>query len=172
VHEPCPAEALPTKTFYTSDQMTFGSEQVQYGHFAQAHTDGDLYVFFPERNVLAVSDLLSVGRYPIVDYVTGGWIGGMANAAEGLLEIADRETRIVPAAGPVQTRADLERYHEMCATLKDRVGGMIKSGLSLEEVIAAAPTREYDQHWGDPELFLTLAYKGLWGHIRELGGVL
>jgi glyoxylase-like metal-dependent hydrolase (beta-lactamase superfamily II) len=172
VHEPCAAEALPTTTFYTSGQMTFGSEPVQYGHFAQAHTDGDLYVFFPERNVLAVSDLLSVDQYPIVDYVTGGWIGGMAKAAEGLLAIADRETRIVPAAGPVQTRADLERYHEMCGTLKDRVGSMIKSGLSLEEVIAAAPTREYDERWGDPELFLTLAYKGLWAHIRELGGVL
>lgn len=171
-HHPYPPEALPTDTFYKSGSMMFEAEEVRYGHFAQAHTDGDLYVFFPARNVLVVSDLLSVGSYPIVDPDTGGWIGGMANAAKGLLELADASTQIVPAVGAVQARADLLRYQEMCTTLKDRVGGMIKSGLSLEEVIAAAPTREYDAHWGDPELFLTLAYKGLWGHIRELGGVL
>jgi glyoxylase-like metal-dependent hydrolase (beta-lactamase superfamily II) len=172
VHEPYPREALPSETFYTSESTMFGAEEVRYGHFAQAHTDGDLYVFLPARNVLVVSDLLSVGTYPIVDSATGGWLGGMANAAQALLEIADERTQIVPAIGPVQNRADLERYQAMCVTLKDRIGGMIKSGMSLAEVIAAQPTKEYDAQWGESALFLELAYKGLWGHIRELGGVL
>lgn len=173
VHSPCPADALPTDTFYSGKrELTFGTVPVEYGYFAQAHTDGDLYVFFPQHDVLVASDLLSVGEYPVVDYVTGGWLGGMANAAKGLLEIAGPATRIVPAAGPVQNRAALAKYQQMCAALKDRLGGMIKSGMSLQEVIAAAPTGDYDGDWGDPHLFLKLAYKGLWGHVRELGGVL
>jgi glyoxylase-like metal-dependent hydrolase (beta-lactamase superfamily II) len=172
VHAPRPPEAMPTKTFYTQGALELGGEPVEYVHVPQAHTDGDLYVHVPRSNVLVVSDLLSVGAYPLVDYVTGGWLGGMANAARRLLDIADAGTKIVPAVGPVQTRAQLVRYHDMCLALKDRVGGMLKSGLSLEEVLAARPTREYDGEWGNPELFLTLAYRGLWGHVRELGGVL
>ena len=51
-YQPLPAKALPTQTFYTKGTMTFGSEQVEYGHLGQAHTDGDIYVLFPDSNVL------------------------------------------------------------------------------------------------------------------------
>jgi cyclase len=173
VHKPQPAEELPTDTFYKSGHVDFGSGTVEYGYLAQAHTDGDIYVFFPDDNVLAVSDLLTVGDFPIVDYVTGGWIGGLEAASAALLEIADADTLIVPAVGPAVGRAELARQLEFCSAMKDAVGGMIKNGRSLEEVIAAAPTQPFDAEWsGDPELFLELAYQGLWGHIRELGGVL
>ena len=161
VHEPYPKVALPTTTFVSAGRMTFGRDPVTYGHFAAAHTDGDLYVFLPEHNVLVVGDLLSVGRYPIVDYSTGGSISGMTRAAEGLLDIADADTQIVPAVGPVQRRTDLVRYRELCATLTGRIDELIERGLSLEEIMAAAPTREYDSRWGDPELFLTLVYQDL-----------
>jgi glyoxylase-like metal-dependent hydrolase (beta-lactamase superfamily II) len=171
-HAPYPREALPTQTFYTGGNLAFGSEPVTYGYLPQAHTDGDVYLHFPNRNVLVVSDLLSVGSYPIVDYVTGGWLGGMANAAQELLALADTNTKIIPAVGPVQSRADLQRYHEMCLAVKDRVARLIKSGLSLEESRAAAPTADFDAQWGDPDLFVTLVYKGLWAHVRELGGIL
>ena len=161
LHTPSPEAALPTETFAAAGKLSFGDFDIEYGHFPDAHTNGDMYVFFPSRNVLVVSDLLSVGRYPILDYATGGWIGGMQAAAEGLLKIADNDTKIVPATGPVQRRADLVRFHEMCAAVGDRLCGLIDRGSSLEEVLAAHPTRDFDAHWGDPELFLTQAYKGL-----------
>ena len=161
LHTPVPDAALPTEAVVASGRLSFGAIEVEYGHFPEAHTDGDLYVFFPDRNVLVVSDLLSVGRYPVLDYATGGLLGGMQKAAEGLLAIADAETKIVPATGPVQRRADLARFHEMCATLNGSITGLVERGLSLEEVLAAQPTRDYDARWGDPELFITQAYKGL-----------
>jgi cyclase len=172
VHERLPSAALPKQTVSEAGQVLFGNLTVQYGHFANAHTDGDLYVFFPDRNVLVVSDLLSVGRYPILDYSTGGSLGGLARAAEGLLAIADDETKIVPATGPVQRRADLLRFQEMCATLEDRIAGLIDRGLTLEEVVTEQPTRDYDERWGDSELFLTLAYEDLAERARERGEVL
>ena len=55
--------------------MTFGKEEIQYGHLGQAHTDGDIYVFFPGPNILVTGDLFTVGSYPILDWSTGGWIG-------------------------------------------------------------------------------------------------
>jgi cyclase len=171
-HKPCPGAALPNDTFYTSGKMMVGTEHVEYQHVAQASTDGDIYVFFPDSNVLVVSDLLSVGSYPLIDWATGGWIRGFAEASKALLALCNDKTRIIPSVGPVQSKADLQAQYDMCHTVGERVGGLIKNGKSVDEVIAAKPTKEFDAKWGDPELFLRLAYKGAWGHIREYGGVL
>jgi glyoxylase-like metal-dependent hydrolase (beta-lactamase superfamily II) len=169
-HSPRPREALPDKTFYTDGSIDFGGHKVEYGYLPQACTDGDIYVFFPDANVLAVSDLLAVGRYPLVDYVTGGWIGGLEKATQKLLEVANAGTRIVPAAGPVQSRAALEAQLKLCTTVREAVRDAYKSGHSFEEFLAAKPTAAFDAERGDPELFLRLVYKGAWGHVRELGG--
>ena len=170
-YEPRPKEALPTETFYTTGKMTFGKEPVEYGYLGQAHTDGDIYVFFPESNVLAVGDVLTVGKYPILDYVTGGWIGGLVDATKKLLTIANAQTRIVPGAGPVQTRADLQAEYDMLAAMKDRLTKLMKQGMGPKDMIAAKPSKDFDEKWGDPELFISNAYRGMWGHVRELGGI-
>lgn len=169
-HEPRRREALPDKTFYTDGSVDFAGYKVAYGYVPQASTDGDIYVHFADANLLVVGDLLAVGRYPIVDYVTGGWIGGLEKATQKLLEIADAETRIVPAEGPLQNRAALERQLELCTKVREAVRDAYKSGHSFEEFLAAKPTAAFDAERGDPELFLRLVYKGAWGHVRELGG--
>jgi glyoxylase-like metal-dependent hydrolase (beta-lactamase superfamily II) len=170
-YKPRPPQALPNETFYTSGELNFGDEQVVYKHLPRAHTDGDIYVFLPARNVLVVGDLLAVGSYPILDFSTGGWIGGMLDASKALLEVVDAQTRIIPGVGPVQTRADLQAQHDMLATLKDRLVGMLKKGMGAEDMLAAGATREFDAKWGDPTLFVSNAYRGLWGHVRSLGGI-
>jgi cyclase len=171
-HKPRPDYALPNDTFYTSGKMIFGATPIEYAHLEQASTDGDLYVLFPNENILVVSDLLAVGTYPLVDWSTGGWIGGMAKATKALLDLADEKTRVIPSVGPVQTKADLQAQYDMCSTVNERIGEMFKQGKSVDEVVAAAPTKEFDARWGDPELFLRLAYKGAWGHVREYKGVI
>ena len=170
-YKPRPAEALPTETFYTSGKMAFGKEPVEYGHLGQAHTDGDIYVFFPQANILAVGDVLSIGKYPILDYTTGGWIGGLVDATKKLLSIANAETRIVPGSGPIQTRAGLQAESDMLAAMKDRLTKLMKQGMGPKDMIAARPSKDFDEKWGNPELFLSNAYRGMWGHVRELGGI-
>jgi cyclase len=170
-YPPQPAAALPTETFYSTGKMTFGGETVQYGYLPQAHTDGDAYVYLPGPNILAAGDVVAVGKYPILDYSTGGWIGGMVQAAKTLLGVANAETRIVAGSGPVQSRADLEAQYAMLASVMDRMLKLLRQGMSARDMIAAKPTAEFDQKWGDPELFITNAYPGLWGHVRELGGI-
>ena len=169
--EPVPKAALPNQTFYTSGKVTFGKEQVEYALMPQAHTDGDIYVFFPGPNILVAGDVVSVGSYPVLDYTTGGWIGGMVAAQKTLLQLTDMDTRIIPGTGPVQNKADLQALNDMCNTLRDRFLKLMKQGMGPKELIAAKPTKEYDQKWGDPELFIANAYMGLWGHVRELGGI-
>lgn len=164
-------EALPNQTFYTSGKMTFGKEQVVYGYLGQAHTDGDIYVFFPGPNILMAGDVFSAGQYPILDYTTGGWIGGISDACKALLSVSDLQTRIVPGIGPVQTRADLQAEADMCATMRTKFVDLMRKGMGTKEMLAAAPTKDFDAKWGNPELFITNAYPGLWGHVRELGGI-
>jgi cyclase len=170
-YEPRPKVALPNETFYTSAKMTFGNEPLEYTLMTQAHTDGDIYIYLPKSNILIAGDVVSVGSYPVLDYSTGGWIGGMVNAQKALLDMSNAETRIVPGAGPVQTRADLEALHGMCDAMRDRLTKLMKQGLGPKEMLAAAPSKDFDAKWGNPELFILNAYKGLWGHVRELGGI-
>jgi len=151
--------------------MVFGEEPIEYGYMAQAHTDGDIYVYFPRQNVLVAGDVLSVGAYPILDYVTGGWIGGLQNANQALLKIANAETRIVPGTGAVQTRDDLQAQADMCNAMRDRLVKLMRQGMGPQDMIAAAPSKEFDAKWGNPELFIKNAYRGMWGHVRELGNI-
>jgi cyclase len=170
-YQPRPKEARPNTTFYTSGKIAFGNEEVRYGYLGQAHTDGDIYVFFPGPNILMTGDVFTVGTYPILDYTTGGWIGGLSEATKTLVGVGDAQTRVIPGNGPIQTKGDLEMQANMCATMRTRFVEMMRKGMSAKDMLAAAPTKEFDARWGNPELFITNAYPGLWGHVREIGGI-
>jgi cyclase len=167
--KPLPPDARPNQTFYTAGSLTFGGEHIDYGYLPQAHTDGDLYVFFRDANVLVAGDVVSVGAYPIIDYSTNGWIGGMLDATKALVGLTDAKTRIVPGQGPVQNRADVEAERDMLAAMKQRLSQLLAKGMSVPDMLAAAPSREFDAHWGDPTLFIANAFPGLSQRARELG---
>jgi cyclase len=170
-YTPRPRVAWPTETFYTSGKLSANGEDIVYGYLPRAHTDGDIYVFFQKANVLVAGGLVSAGKYPVLDYTTGGWIGGMADASKALLGIANQATKIVPGVGPVQSYADLQAQSEMLTTMRERLVDLMRKGIGTDDLTANPPTREFDARWGDPRLFLANAYRGLWGHVRELGKI-
>jgi cyclase len=169
--EPLPAVALPNETFYDSGKLTFGKEPVEYAHMQQAHTDGDLYVYFPGPNILMAGDVVSAGSYPVLDWTTNGWIRGMVNAQKTILQIANDNTKIIPGTGPAQTKAEVQALSDMCNTVGERILKLMKMGMGPKEIVAAKPTTDFDAKYGDPELFLLNGYRGIWGHVRELGGI-
>jgi cyclase len=168
-YPPRPLRALPAETFfYDSKQLSFGGAQVEYGYLPQAHTDGDIYVRFPTQNVLAGGDVVTDGRYPIVDYSTNGWLGGMIDALKTLLAKCDEQTRIVPGSGAPCMRADLQAQHDMCLAVLRRISESYYKGQTWQEFLASNPTREFDAQWGDPDIFLSTSYKSAWYHINEV----
>jgi glyoxylase-like metal-dependent hydrolase (beta-lactamase superfamily II) len=169
VYQPLPRDARPNQTFYTTGSLSFGGEHIDYGYLPQAHTDGDLYVFFRDANVLVAGDVVAVGAYPIIDYSTNGWIGGLLDATKTLIGLANVTTRIVPGKGPVQSRADLEGERDMLAAMKLRLSQLLAQGMSVQDMLAATPAREFDAQWGDPTLFISNAWPGLVARARELG---
>jgi cyclase len=166
-YERRPRTAWPNKTFFTSDKqplsVEFGGETVSYGHLLEAHTDGDIYVRFPDRNVIVAGGAVTADRYPVLDYITGGWIGGMAEATTKLLGMMDAETLIVPDVGPVQRRADLEAQVTMLSTVRERIEAIALEGRGVGDMIAAAITKEFDERYGaNSEQFIVNAFEGMW----------
>jgi glyoxylase-like metal-dependent hydrolase (beta-lactamase superfamily II) len=171
-YTPRPAAIWPSRTFYTSGSVDFGGRRVEYRYLPRAHTDGDVAVLFPDANLLVASDLLAVGHYPVPDYATGGWIGGLVDASRTLLDATDARTRIVAADGGLYGRAELEAQLAMCTAVRSKIAEGLRTGMSREDFLASRPTAAFDAQWGDPTLFLRLVYKGAFAHLRELGGVI
>jgi cyclase len=155
--------AQPNKTFYTTGQL---SPDIRYGYIPDAaHTDGDMYVYFPKQNVLAVGDVVSNQGWPVVDWQTGGWIGGIAGALQRLETLANDQTRIVPGRGPVMSLADLKAQATMYATIYERLTTMLNKGRGPSEAVAAKPTKEFDAQMGSPDEFVRRAFESLWAYL-------
>ncbi|MES2623637.1 MAG: MBL fold metallo-hydrolase [Pseudomonadota bacterium] len=169
-HQPRPIEALPDETFYTSQQLDLDGEIVECDYFSQAHTDGDITVFFPQSNVLIAGGLLSNYRYPIADIATGGWIGGLFDANKALLAKVNDSTVIIPDRGPALTKADLQAQHDMLADIYEKMKKLAQEGFSGRDMLNEKLTSAYDERWGNPEEFLLETYRGMWAHTYDMGG--
>src|SRR6185503_2094753 len=158
-----PKVAQPNKTFYTAGQLDSG---IRYGYIPDAaHTDGDVYVYFPTQNVLAVGDVVSNQGWPVVDWQTGGWIGGIVGALQRLQTLANEDTRIVPARGPVLGVTELKAHADMYGTIYARLSTLLNKGRGPTEAVAAKPTKEFDDRMGNPDEFVRRAFESLWAYL-------
>src|ERR1700726_1126924 len=118
---PAEADALPTETFMVGGtKVQVGGRVAEVNHVYTAHTDGDTWVYFPDANVLALGDVFT-RNYPNLDWGSGGTIDGMVLANERYLKAANDQTKVVPGHGPLATKANIQEFHDMLATARDRV---------------------------------------------------
>lgn len=160
-----PPAACPNATFYEAGTVEVSGREVRYGYLLQAHTDGDIYVSFPAENVVVTGAAISASTWPLLDWWTGGWIGGLVDAFDALLKITDESTRVVPGDGPLLSRAELVELRKVYVTIFDRLAKLFFAGLEPEDMLAARPTKEFDGRFGDPEFFLRLAFRGFGLHF-------
>jgi len=164
---PLPAVALPTTTFFDDGAMQIGDRKLQYGYMRNAHTDGDIWLWFEDGNVLVTGGLVSNRRWPELDWSTGGYIGGMLDGFVSLLSVPNDNTSIVPAYGDLMTLKELRAQNQMYLTLFDRLHGSFIKSESLAEILVEKPTAEFDAAMGEPTQFMTLAWQSLQGHLRD-----
>ena len=143
-----PPQALPTLTYSSSMTLNQGSQQLTLVNYGSAHTDGDTIAYISPSNVVVVGDIFSNHFYPIIDLASGGSIDGMIQSLDRVLAQTDAQTKIVPGHGPVATRADLQEYRDMLAQVRQRIKVLITSGKTIDEAVAAAPTKDFDAKWG------------------------
>jgi len=148
---PRSGDALPKETYVTgSFALEAGGRKAQLTYVANAHTDGDTWVYFADANVLATGDTFNnLKRYQNIDYVNGGDVRGMIRALDTYIKAANDQTKIVPGHGPLATKADLVTFRDMLATSHDRIKKLVDEGKSEEEVIAAKPLADLDATWAN-----------------------
>jgi cyclase len=162
---PSPADALPTLTFSATRRIDANAESLMLGKIPNAHTDTDIYIKFQKANVLHLGDVFFNGMYPFIDGTTGGSINGMIDGVNFSMKQADKTTKIVPGHGPLGDLAALTRFRDMLVASRDSVAKLKKSGQTLPQVIAAAPTKDLDAVWGKgffpPNDYVALVYNTL-----------
>jgi glyoxylase-like metal-dependent hydrolase (beta-lactamase superfamily II) len=126
--KPRPKGAWPTQTFFNKEALKAGDEQIEYGYLLDAHTGGDLYVFFKNANVLAVGDVASPVNDPELDWITGAWIGARVTAMDLLLKISNERTQFIPGTGPVMTQAEFKAEREMMEIVRQRLFKQTRAG--------------------------------------------
>jgi len=162
---PSPEIARPLVTF--KKEMTFhlNREDVKVFHLGPGHTDGDCVIYFQNANVIHMGDLYFEGLYPYIGIYSGGSVNGMIKVINQIFPMIDESTKVVPGHGPVSNKARLQQYVSMLTTIRDNVSRLMQKGNTMDEVIAAKPTRAFDEKWGKgflaPDQFAKLVYMDL-----------
>jgi glyoxylase-like metal-dependent hydrolase (beta-lactamase superfamily II) len=163
-----PKAARPTDTFKTTGTLKAGAEQIDYGYLLLAHTDGDIYVFLKNSNVLAVGDVASPLRDPALDWFTGAWIGGRVDAMDTVLKLANDQTRIVPAYGPVMSKAEFKAERDLMEEVRARLFKQVREGDGPKDMLEGGVMKGLARTWKDPYTFLYDAAKGCWAHHDKM----
>jgi glyoxylase-like metal-dependent hydrolase (beta-lactamase superfamily II) len=163
--DPVPDGARPTLLVESKSAFSFAGGQLEIEYLGEGHTDGDLWVYFKDADVLALGDTFWNGIYPYIDNEGGGSIDGAIHwANEAVMRTTDH-TILIPGHGPVGTRAELVEFRDMLVAIRDNIVALKRQGKSLDEIIAAKPTAAFDDKWGklvfNGPKFTKMVYAGL-----------
>jgi hypothetical protein len=86
--------------------------------------------------------------YPFIDADSGGSVEGVIAACDQVLKVVSDRTRIIPGHGPLSNSAELKAYRDMLATVSGRVKALVQQGRTLEQIVAAGVSAEFDEKWG------------------------
>jgi len=155
-------EMWPTLTYFTEKKdFWFNDEGVRVLHQPNAHTNGDSIVFFRKSDVITTGDAYITSFYPFIDMSAGGTINGFIDAANAIIDLIipvygqDGGTLVIPGHGRLSDIGDVINWREMLTIVRDRIRDMKGRGMTLEEVLAARPTRDYDPRWAGERIFST-----------------
>ena len=149
---PAAPEGLPKQTYADKTTLMVKGRTVQIGHPMNAHTDGDSYAYFADANVVATGDVVTLGRYPNIDFANGGGINGMIAGVDAYLAMGNDQTKFVPGHGNLATKADLRAYRQMLADARTAVQKLIDEGKTIDEAVAAKPNAASDTKLGANEM--------------------
>lgn len=163
---PAPKDALPVLTFSDSVKLHLNGEEVHIFRVPPAHTDGDIYVYFTESNVLHAGDVFRTNGYPNIDLGNGGTLQGTLDALQMTIDMVDAETQIIPGHGVVSTREAVVELRDVGLEVLDRVSALVEDGMTFQEIIDARPTADLDARWGERwDRLLPAVYHALTGEM-------
>ena len=169
-----PIAAMPTDTFFVRRyDMFFNGEPIQMLYQPNAHTDGDVIVYFRKSDVVVTGDVYINTTFPVINLQQGGSLNGIIAALNRIIEITvprDKQeggTYVIPGHGRLADEADVVEYLDLVTIIRDRLNDAIKKKMTLEQVKAAKLVRDYEGRYGatqgfwTTDAFLEAAYKSL-----------
>lgn len=167
-----PFALWPTSTFFTPIKTVFyNDEPVELKYAPNAHTDGDVMVFFRKSDVIASGDVIDTLGYPVIDLKRGGGIKGALDALNEIIEMTvprfnqQGGTKVVPGHGRILNEADVVEYRDMITIIHDRVKLGIDKSMTLDQIKKMGPTLDYDGLYSRPrwtgEMFVEAIYNDL-----------
>jgi cyclase len=160
-----PEHALSDITFDRTMQFHINDQKIELLHVGPAHTNGDTAVIFRGVNAVHMGDVFNNSGSPFIDADNGGDLAGMIAFCQVVHDAIDDDTKVIPGHGPVTDRAKLARYIEVLTIIQGRVQALIDDGKSLQEIMVAKPTAEFDTEFQANAMmlpsFLSRAYASL-----------
>ncbi|MDE0061270.1 MAG: MBL fold metallo-hydrolase [Gammaproteobacteria bacterium] len=165
--QPYPENARPVITYDDRMQFHFNGERIDLLHFGPAHTTGDTAVIFRGSNAVHLGDVFNNAGYPFIDAGNGGDLDGMIRFCSAVLAEIEAGTTVIPGHGPVTDYRSLADYITMLSTVRERIAMLIEDDADLDAVVAAKPTAEFDERYGDPGLLVNRAFASLSRAVGE-----
>ena len=145
-YQPAAGKTAPPVIAFDRDYtLRLGGVEAKLMHFGNAHTDGDTVVYFTNLKVVAVGDLFTPDT-PEPDYSAGGSLVDWGPVLAQILKL-DFDV-VVPSTGPMVTRADLEAFKTRIDTLVSRATGLVKSGVTKDQLMARLKTDDLGWRFG------------------------
>jgi glyoxylase-like metal-dependent hydrolase (beta-lactamase superfamily II) len=139
----------------------FNGDTIDLMHFGPAHTTGDTAVIFRDRNLVHLGDVFNTSGYPYIDADNGGTLDGVIAFCQAVLAELEPGAVVIAGHGPVSNYEGLEDYVVMLSAIRDRMSSLVASGATLEQVVAAELTSDWDHAMGDPTRLIDRAYAGM-----------
>jgi glyoxylase-like metal-dependent hydrolase (beta-lactamase superfamily II) len=165
VLELLPQAARPTDAYPGESKEAYvNGEALEIVHPANAATAGDSIVHFRRSDVVVAGDVFSMTSYPVIDVKNGGSFEGVLAAVNRIIDITipkdwqEGGTMVIPGHGRLTDEADVVEYRDMLTIIRDRIQDLVRKGMTLEQVKAARPTRDYDGRYGSPVALIETAY--------------
>ena len=168
-------EAWPTESFYSDiyKMTSYFNGDAVIAYATPATTDTDMIVFFRHSEVIVAGDIFSTVSYPRFDIERGGSVQGVIDGLNDILDLAVAEYRsqggtwVIPGRGRLADTADVASYRNMVQIVRDRIAALIDQGMTLEQVLAAQPTFDFDARYGSDSgewttaMFVEAVYRSL-----------
>jgi glyoxylase-like metal-dependent hydrolase (beta-lactamase superfamily II) len=139
-----PAAALPAFTYDGPVTLHTGGGDVELIPIRNAHTDGDTLVHLVSQDVLMTGDYYRSLGYPNMDIGNGGSYKGMVEGLGRTIGLAGPNTKIIPGHGDTVDRNAVAMHRDIMLAVRAKIEPMVAQGRSVEDVIAAKPTAEFD----------------------------
>lgn len=152
---------IPKQLLREDGHMKFAGQEIIYGYLPAAHTNGDIFLYFPMLDTLVAGGPVTVGEWPIIDYRQGAWIGALMQGYEKLASIVSADTVVIPAHGPVTNGTAIIRMRNMYSELHLTLAEQLNIGLGWDDVVAQNPLKAYEDKYGDAAYFLETAHRSL-----------